>query len=333
MPTATPFKALGLANGFPFCLHKIDVSSSQDYITLGGTRKGAAPTDAEKDFSLTNAMNIYWNLHQISVSASATTFHGYDDGYYNGSSDANWSAAQPQPFNTQPKERMTNHSYSAIARHGGINGSIDLGSAGYPNSSIGEVSSSGGTNVFLIAMYNGAVTNYNNFVGYGLREFVKIRGSYGQYSNLHLSGPNMMNTQFNMVAKGEVGYSSFVPSDPFDMNGYIYLGSSTPPQNKATTNIQVQSSPFPILKYAKCKSSLVALPKLDDDYTQNLDSPSSWNWAWGGGYEHSTSSDTPDLFSTSTTAGSASAIGSSTNDTSFSLSLSSVSVSYFTYDS
>jgi hypothetical protein len=331
MPIATPFKALAAGNGFPFCLHKIDVSSSEDYITLGGTRKGSPPTAAEKKLSLINAMNIYWNLHQISVSASATTFHGYDDGYYNGSSDANWSAAQPQPFNTQPKERVNNNnSYSAQERYGGLNNFIDLGTAGYANSSIGEVGSSGGTNVFPIAMYNGAVTN-NNFVGYGLSEFVKIRGSYGSYSNLHLSGPNMMSTQYDMRVRGEVGYSSYVPFDPFDLEGYYYLGSSTPPQNKATTNIQVQSSPFPILKYAKCTSSLVALPRLDDDYTQNLDSPSSWNWAWGGGYEHSTS--TPDLFSTSTSAGAASATGPSTNDTSFSLSLSSVSVSYFTYDS
>lgn len=61
MPTATPFKALGRGNGFPYCGTKIDVNNRGDgnaYFRY-------------KVLTLAEAMKLYWNLASVYASASA----------------------------------------------------------------------------------------------------------------------------------------------------------------------------------------------------------------------------------------------------------------------
>jgi hypothetical protein len=329
MPIATPFKALGAGNGFPFSMFNVDVSSAHDYMTLGGTRKGTPPTVAEKKLSLANAMKIFWNLYKIEVVGSATTFIEADDGRFNGLA-GNWSVTADDLGNgTQPKERISTRSQDS--RFGGDNYNYDLGRAEYNNSSFGEVKTSGGTNVFIAAMYNGATTNPDNFIGYGLKDFVKMRGYYHTFSNGYLSGPNYENIDHFQRANGSVSYTSYDFGYPEDPNGIIYnLGSQ--PQNAAVINVQAESSPFPILRVSKARHSVTALPKYTDAYLQNSNSPNSWTWAWGG--DHFTYyAYAP--WNPSTNAGFASVFGSTESYTTpgFTLNLSSLDVSYFTYDS
>lgn len=54
MATATPFKALGAGNGFPFCLTKFSGTANIEYFKVG-----AAPT-------LEETMKAYWNFDSVS---------------------------------------------------------------------------------------------------------------------------------------------------------------------------------------------------------------------------------------------------------------------------
>jgi len=329
MPTATPFKALAAGNGFPFAVDKVDVSSAHDYMTLGGTRKGTAPTDEQKNLSLANAMKIFWNLYQISASGSATTVSDTEDGTFNGLA-GNWSATQPSANTKQPKERI-NIRFQQDSRQGDSNYNINLGRAEYDNGAFGEVHTSGGTNVFIAAMYNGAITNPDNFIGYGVKDFVQMRGHYESFSNSYMSGPGYENINNYQRAVGSVSYTSYAYGYADDPNGILY-GLGSRPQNNAGINVQAESSPFPILRVSKARHAATALPLFTDAFTNgNGDNPHEWTWAWGGdhfdtlGYQ---------AWSPSTSAGSASVFGPSNSPYAtpgFSVNLSSLAVSYFTY--
>ena len=54
MPTAEKFKALGVGNGFPFCLARFTGTAERQYFKVGG-----APT-------LKETMNAYWNFDKCS---------------------------------------------------------------------------------------------------------------------------------------------------------------------------------------------------------------------------------------------------------------------------
>lgn len=74
MPEAEPFTALGRGNGFPFCPERVDVDDFDDWITLGGYRKGDAgsPTAEQINDSLIAAMKFYWMMSAVKFSASAS---------------------------------------------------------------------------------------------------------------------------------------------------------------------------------------------------------------------------------------------------------------------
>lgn len=77
MPTATTFTALGRGNGFNRCLSKRNVESYDYWTTLSGWNKDNTPaTAAAKAQSIADshalAMSMYWNLYQITGSATAT---------------------------------------------------------------------------------------------------------------------------------------------------------------------------------------------------------------------------------------------------------------------
>ena len=69
----TPFNSLGMGNGFPLCPQNVDVSGYDMWITLGGTEKGSVPTAAEIALSRVNAMNLFWNLYQVNLTATTNS--------------------------------------------------------------------------------------------------------------------------------------------------------------------------------------------------------------------------------------------------------------------
>lgn len=85
MPTATPFTALGKGNGFPFCPNELAVQPvngnlgmttnayNDAYATFnGGDFYGLSATlgFSRPFYTLTDAMQTYWNLHSFTISAS-----------------------------------------------------------------------------------------------------------------------------------------------------------------------------------------------------------------------------------------------------------------------
>ncbi|WP_185692790.1 hypothetical protein [Puniceicoccus vermicola] len=52
-------------------MNQLDVSDLDDWLTLGGVRKGDDPTDMEIADSHRNAMKLFWNLSGIDISASS----------------------------------------------------------------------------------------------------------------------------------------------------------------------------------------------------------------------------------------------------------------------
>ena len=154
MPTATPFTALGKGNGFPFCPRKIDVSLYYKWVTLGGTQKGNAPTDAEKNASLINAMKLFWNAHELLGSAySSNVSNPLPDIIYTQSSPTN-----PGELGTDPKEPRDRvcpaqfmNSYMSIYKET-VGASEIFGTIAIP----------------IARMYNGSTDNEANFVGYGM---------------------------------------------------------------------------------------------------------------------------------------------------------------------
>lgn len=88
MPTATPFNALGMGNGFRDCPtgyydfwgdfvypSRVDVTFYNTWTTLGGYNSSSvgAVTEAQISLSRSRAMQLYWNLYQVNCSVSANT--------------------------------------------------------------------------------------------------------------------------------------------------------------------------------------------------------------------------------------------------------------------
>lgn len=91
MPTATPFKALGAGNGFPFCTTELAVEpvdgsigmTINDYNTLyatwnGGTFSGLSTGQGfSQPFSnILDAMPFFWNLYDFNLSSSVSATLG-----------------------------------------------------------------------------------------------------------------------------------------------------------------------------------------------------------------------------------------------------------------
>ena len=108
MPTATSFTALGRGNGFNQCLSKRNVESYDYWTTLSGWNKNNTPaTAAAKAQSIADshalAMSMYWNLYQ--VTGSATAIYNADavsvsavtvGRYYNPPNSSNLTAIEPK---------------------------------------------------------------------------------------------------------------------------------------------------------------------------------------------------------------------------------------------
>ena len=184
MPTATPFTALGKGNGFPFCATKQDVSSYYKWVTLGGTQKGNAPTVAEKNASLINAMKLFWNAYELLGLASST----------------NVSSPLPNIIFTEQSSTNPEEPENRVCPR--------QSSSFYSNSySVTEGSSSvfGVIDIYIIRMYDGSTNDENNFVGYGMSTTCSI-------------GADTVKTGFLAFAQVEVSVGSFLPFDPSSSN-------------------------------------------------------------------------------------------------------------------
>ena len=164
MPTATSFTALGRGNGFPLCLEKVDVSGYDRWTTLGGVSKESpSPTDAKISTSLVNAMKLYWNLYSVKGTCSVS---GTDSDGVTISSSVDEVVAD---FNTvdglKPNERIC---------FPGVPSTEDFKLES--TSSLGglfeaDAQLSIGIEFEVMRFYNGATTDENNFIGYGLDTF------------------------------------------------------------------------------------------------------------------------------------------------------------------
>ena len=156
MPTATPFKALGKGNGFPFCPAKVDVSAYDYWSTLGGFKKtdGGTPTNQQIADSLGNAMKLFWNLNGASATfednnpTSETTEIDMDAGTYESISFGSETGNQP------PIDRVCFEGYASY------------NSVNYPLPTPDPIVE---LDIFMgiRRLYNGSTSNEDNFIGYG----------------------------------------------------------------------------------------------------------------------------------------------------------------------
>lgn len=161
MPTATPFKAIGRGNGFPYCPtveNKINVNNYSKWTTLGGynSNSSGAVTEYQINLSRQRAMQLYWNLYQVNCSLSSVNDleSEYEDTW--DESITNVST------NIQPKNRTCSFS------------------------SFYETSQSNlcllRADVSPLWLFKGSVTNWDNFIGFS------VGSSFLLFINSHAIG-------------------------------------------------------------------------------------------------------------------------------------------------
>ena len=102
MATTPPFIALGRGNGFPGCLNAVDVTTFDHWTTLGGFNNTSvgSPTAQQLSDSLTNAMKIFWMLHEVVGEATVS------DGPYSATVNNLDVTNNLSPDFPQPKDRV-----------------------------------------------------------------------------------------------------------------------------------------------------------------------------------------------------------------------------------
>ena len=157
MPTANNFTALGRGNGFPFCAINVNVSSYDNWVTLGGFGKGDAgsPTSAQIQNSFINAMKLLWNTHDLTATANTGTATGISS-----TTVTNVVIREtPTDITSNPREPKDRACVSSVKS----NVTVDTGGGSF---TLGVMN----LNVNPVRMYNGATTDIANFVGYGITE-------------------------------------------------------------------------------------------------------------------------------------------------------------------
>lgn len=157
MPVTSPFRVLGRGNGFPFCAINVDVSSYDNWVTLGGFGKGdnGFPTSEQINNSLINAMKLLWNTYDLTATSNTAT-----------SSDADSSTATnvviretPTDITSVPREPKDRACVSSVES----NVTVENGTGGLTSSIMN-------LNVNPVRMYGGVTTDIDNFVGYGITQ-------------------------------------------------------------------------------------------------------------------------------------------------------------------
>ncbi len=255
MLTADSFTALGRGNGFPFCASKVDVSSFDFWVTLGGYAKTSSGnvTQDQINNSRINAMKLFWNVNSLTV-ASTVGSAGYLAGsggyssektfnFKNGDYDSlRWfGEGAANQKNKEPFERVCINSFDA--EYDLDSREVDAG--GVPQTGIDSKAT---LNVFVRAMYNGVVTDPNNFIGYGASNlvFIETLVSTDQYrGSLFLSHylndqsfPNQVTNKIELVTfAGMPFYASFED----DLNWWGNNVTFTNTDNKV--KVEVSSDP------------------------------------------------------------------------------------------
>jgi hypothetical protein len=239
MPTATSFTALGAGNGFPFCVPKNDVSGYDNWITLGGTAKGSAPTDSEIALSLTNAMELWWNYYSATGSFSASFSVSSNNQNASGSVThtnkeviikRDGEADALEPVNRSCKG--THPSYTlrrdSLSTQFSDEDSISNYFAG------GSIVA-GNTFQFIRKMYNGPTSDESNFVGYGAsRLCISSADAFTEaltsYAVVEISVGSFLNGEdyfSSNVSDGSVRESSDIKVFQTNLNGIPFRSKTT----------------------------------------------------------------------------------------------------------
>lgn len=235
MPTATSFTALGRGNGFPFCADRVDVSSFDFWVTLGGYAKTSSGnvTQEQINNSRINAMKLFWNVNSLTV-ASTLGSAGYLAGGsgYSSTRTFDFDNGDYDFINTQaePLKRVCRSVVSA---------EYDLDSRAVDAGGIPQTGIDSGALIYIDveAMYDGVVTDHNNFIGYGARLVtLGTEVSTNQYDgNLMLapyfndqSFPNNLTNKIELVTfAGMQFYASFEDSQNWWGNDVTFTNTDT----------------------------------------------------------------------------------------------------------
>jgi hypothetical protein len=152
MSEATPFKALGRGNGFPFCTLKVDVSTFDNY----------------QEWTLGQAMKIYWSLSGINGFFNLVDVDTLEDikienvklGDFIEYDQSNGSETSDDSDYTDvdPEYRVCNRNRSGEKFTDLGRGFNDYGM------SINLASNS------IVKYYNGDTSDEDNFLGYGMKQ-------------------------------------------------------------------------------------------------------------------------------------------------------------------
>ena len=153
---ATPFQVLGTGNGFHKCVEKVDVSVYQHWTTFSGFNKttGGVPTAQSIGESRQAAINMYWNLHRVTVDTDNVAFQTTEI-IVNGEYTDEFTTPTPEPV--KPKDRnCRGNLWSFHQVDYSQNGSINLDLNQYFTEPAG-----------IVRMYDGDITDETLFRGYG----------------------------------------------------------------------------------------------------------------------------------------------------------------------
>lgn len=191
MPTADTFTALGVGNGFPSCLDKIDVSPYDYWITLGGFKEsdGGSPTTTQINNSLVNAMKLVWSCYSVSWTAT---------------SDAGEIASFDNDANNEFREPFEN------VCHGNFIGSGLKDEAINSDGQLAAIVEFANNNE-IYRFYNGDETNENNFIGYGIKTGGGglLKGFAKKFDAIGFTTGYIESLYFGFVDEGQEGLYNF----------------------------------------------------------------------------------------------------------------------------
>lgn len=224
MPTATSFTAFAQGNGLGFVPLKRDVSGYDKWQTLGGFKDTdvGSPSDAQIQTSLSNAVNIYWNLQGVTIFCDASD----DDSIPTTSA----SAGSPGGTDTFPISNAGLPNTRAVGTGGdpllvydNELYALDTDADRAPQTSTSICTAKINTNI--IRMYDGATSSESNFVGYGIGSAIGGAAASGESS---ASSPNI-------GINADVFIGSFLNGTPSDTTQrktqleYVTITQTSPP--------------------------------------------------------------------------------------------------------